>query len=176
MPRHPIKSWTLDQWPAAERRAWNTARKQGDTLAPGGAAAHWRESTARTVMRSYGHWLRWLFEQGLLNPQAGPAQQVTPDHLAQFVAQLRGTLSMRTVVSRISQLYMAVKVMVPDGNWLWLQDIWLRLERRTKPVRDKNARLVGSAELLDCGIQGIEQAERCTDRCLFERAVLYRDA
>ncbi|MFL6690423.1 MAG: tyrosine-type recombinase/integrase [Alphaproteobacteria bacterium] len=176
MPRHPVKSWTLHQWPAADRWAWNAARQHGDILAPGGAAAHWRDSTALTVVRSYGHWLRWLSENGLLDPHAGPAQQMTPENVGRLVSDLRQTLSMRTITGRISQVYMAAKVMVPEGDWAWLQEIWMRLERRTTPFRNKNARLVDSADLLHCGAQGMEEADRCTDRCLFERAVLYRDA
>jgi len=176
MPRHPVKSWTLDRWPAADRQAWIAARRQGDTLAPGGAAAHWRDSTALTTMRSYGHWLRWLSENGLFDPQAGVAQQLTPQNMARFLTDIQKTLSTRTMTGRTSQIYMAVKVMAPEGDWLWLKDMWVRIDRRAKPLRNKNARLVDSAELVDCGIEGMEEAARCTDRCLFERAMLYRDA
>jgi integrase len=127
-------------------------------------------------MRSYGHWLRWLSERGLLDPQGRAAQQLTPENVAQFVTHFRESLAMRTITGRVSQIYMAAKVMVPEADWQWLEDIWHRLERRTTPSRDKNARLVPSAELLECGIQGMEEADGRADGCLFERAVLYRDA
>ncbi len=175
MPRHNNRSWTVDEWSAAERQAWTAALTRGDTLAPGGAASHWRESTARTVMRSYGHWLVWQASAGLLDHKAGPGQSVTPENIARYVAELRGKVSSRTIASRISQIYMAVKVMVPDTDWLWLREIWLRLERRVVPLRDKNARLAEAAELLTCGVLAMEEAENSPARCLFERAMLYRD-
>src|SRR4051812_3116707 len=73
MPRHLNKSLVVELWPLAHRRAWNGAREQGDVLRDGGAASHWRASTARTVSRSYGHLLVWSAEHGLLAGQADPA-------------------------------------------------------------------------------------------------------
>jgi site-specific recombinase XerD len=175
MPRHNNKSWTVDEWTAADRQAWENALAPGETLEPGGAASHWRASTARTVTRSYGHWLVWLSQAGLFDREGGPAQSTTPENIARYVGELRGKLSSRTVATRISQIYMAVKVMVPDTNWLWLREIWQRLEHRAVPLRDKNARLAETAELLNCGVQAMEEAESCRDQSLFERAVLYRD-
>src|SRR5436305_12030462 len=97
MPRHNNKSWSVDKWPAADRQAWVEALAPGETLEPGGAASHWRASTARTVMRSYGHWLVWVSAAGLLDREGGAAQSLTPENIAHYVGELRGKVSSRTL-------------------------------------------------------------------------------
>src|SRR5690349_8684109 len=160
MPRHPEKSWTLDQWPAADQRAWAAARAKGDVLEPGGEASHWRESTARTVMRSYGHWLSWAAKNGLLDMNAETAQALTAENVKRYLTFIREKLASQTVANRASQIYMAAKAMAPSTDWVWLREMWLRVETRAKPLRDKNARLAEPDELLRCGIEAMADAEK----------------
>jgi integrase/recombinase XerD len=175
MPRHPQKSWTLEQWALTDQRAWKTALVKGDVLEPGGEASHWRESTARTVMRSYGHWLSWAAKESLLDVNAGPAQPLTPENVKRYITSIREKLASQTVAGRVSQIYMAAKVMMPATDWQWLRDAWLRLERRAKPLRDKNARLADPDELLRCGIEAMEDAEKSARARLCSLATLFRD-
>ena len=148
MPRHLNKSLVVELWPLAHRQAWNAARERGDVLRDGGVASHWRASTARTVSRSYGHFLVWSTEQGFLAGQAGPGGLVTPSNLAVYATETAGKISASTVASRVGHIHMAVLAMVPDGDWVWLRDLWLKLKRKAKPARNKCARLVEAADLL----------------------------
>jgi integrase/recombinase XerD len=175
MPRHLHKSWKPEDWPAAERQAWTAALKKGDIFEDSGGASHWRDSTATTVGRSYGHWLKWTAETGVLHADGGVAHVVTPEYVARYVAHLRDTVSSSTAASRLLHIYMAVKAMAPESDWRWLHDLWKRLERRAVPLRNKNERLADAADLLACGMQAMEDADKSAGLCLRERAILYRD-
>jgi hypothetical protein len=175
MPRHLKKSLVVDLWPVVHQQAWNTALEKGDVLRDGGAASHWRASTARTVSRSYGHLLVWSAEHGLLAGQTGPGDLVTPSNLVAYATEMARKVSASTVASRIGHIHMAVQVMVPAGDWAWLRDLWLKLKRKAKPARNKCARLVEATDLLACGIQAMEEADKGQNLCLFDRAKLFRD-
>ena len=175
MPRHTEPSWQIEEWPPADQRAWSIALEAGDTLAPGGSASHWRPSTAQTVARSYGHFVKWLDAIERLDVGAEAASQITEENIAEFIAVIRTPLSGHTVASRISQIYMAAKAMSPDADWSWLSKIWKRLEREARPLRDKNCRLVEAADLRACGIEAMEDAAKGEYPRLCEAATLYRD-
>jgi hypothetical protein len=66
----PLSPLSLACWPATDRHAWAVARAGSDPLDDPGPAAHWRTVTADHTVLGYGHWLAWLADQGLLDPQA----------------------------------------------------------------------------------------------------------
>jgi len=175
MTRHPQKSWPVEQWPVADRLAWREAREEGDALAPGGNASHWRTGTERTVGRSYGHFLAWLDAIERLDMSTPAAGHVTDENIAEYILTIRSALSDHTIAGRISQIYMAAKAMRPDADWAWLSTIWKRLTREAKPLRDKNSRLVEAADLRACGIEAMEEAAKSEKSRLCECATLYRD-
>src|SRR5215469_17063138 len=87
-------------WPEADRRAWKAAQHQGDVLEGGGSAAGWAPHTRTKIEKGYGRWLTWLTGKGLLDPLASPAERVTPDRLAQYVAELRQLNAPYSVLAR----------------------------------------------------------------------------
>lgn len=175
MKRADPMSLKFERWTAAQQRAWKAAFIKGDVFEPGGRALHWRPNTVHSVKDSYGHWLGWLKETGGLKEGARAAEGVTPENVARYIDDLRERASDWTVTSRVSQLHMAVKVMAPETDWLWLCDLWKRLDRRAKPLHDKNARLADPADLLACGIGAMEEAGNGRKGRLCERATRYRD-
>ena len=68
----------VEEWPAADQRAWRTAIESGDVLDPGGAGAEWAAATRRGISASYGLWLTWLMATGNLDQELGPEVRVTP--------------------------------------------------------------------------------------------------
>ena len=95
----------LADWPEADRAAWDAAVAASESLLHGGgAAAHWRATTRKTVQDAYGRWLTFLGRNGWLDPDVAPAERVSPEHLRAFIADLQATVAPITVRTRITNL------------------------------------------------------------------------
>ena len=93
------RCWPVDRWPAPDRAAWAAALTPGDPFEPGGVAAGWAPISRRVIAQGYGNWLRWLDEQGLLDPLLPPAARVSKDRVVAYLAELRASVSPFTVQS-----------------------------------------------------------------------------
>jgi hypothetical protein len=54
----------FEDWPAADRQAWDAAITPASLFGSGGTAAHWAAVTLRGYRAAYGRWLRFLISQG----------------------------------------------------------------------------------------------------------------
>src|SRR5712671_3464922 len=92
-----IRSLPIGRWPSNVRRAWEAACAPSARLKRGGAASHLKSITRDDLARRYGYFLDFLERTGLLEPDAEQAAQVTPENVAQYVAELKGRVSSVTV-------------------------------------------------------------------------------
>jgi hypothetical protein len=85
---------------------------------------------------------------GLLTPDVEPKSRLTPEHVRDYVADLRASnASPYSVLSRVGELRQAITVMAaPDEDWGWLRAMEKQLRHAAKPVRDKKASLTVRAE------------------------------
>ena len=164
-----------DLWPEADRRAWEAAQHQGDVLEPGGAAAGWAPYTRTKIEKGYGRWLTWLIGKSLLDPLASPAERVTPDRVAQYVAELRQLNAPYSVLARVQELYQAMVVMSPEKDWTWIRRIETRVRHTVVPSRNKRERVVPVEKLYAFGLDLMAKAEGPKGGTALERAVRYRD-
>ena len=162
-------------WPEADRRAWEAAQYQGDVLEPGGGAAGWAPHTRTKIEKGYGRWLTWLTGKDLLDPLASPAERVTPDRLAQYVAELRQLNAPYSVLARVQELYQAMIVIAPEKDWTWIRRIETRVRHTVTPSRNKRERVVPVEKLCTFGMELIAKAEGPKGGTALERAVRYRD-
>lgn len=133
-------------WPAGDRQLWEQAQRKGDVIDPDGRAARWRPATRRQVAKGYALWLGFLTTSGILD--GSPDQRVTKDALRSYIVQLRQrNLSSTTIASRVTDLYEALRVMVPDADLTLLRQTKDRLSRTASPRRNKQARIVATSEL-----------------------------
>ena len=162
-------------WPEADRRAWEAAQYQGDVLEPGGGAAGWAPHTRTKIEKGYGRWLTWLTGKDLLDPLASPAERVTPDRLAQYVAELRQLNAPYSVLARLQELRQAMVVMVPEKDWTRIRRIETRVRHTVTPSRNKRERVVPVEKLYAFGLELMAKAEGPKGGTALERAVRYRD-
>ena len=99
-----IRSLPIGQWPAADRSAWESACRPASRLKRGGAAAHFRQITRDDLCRRYGYFIDFIQRTEGLDPNAGVAAYVTPDCVAQYVAELKTRVSSVTVQGSIYKL------------------------------------------------------------------------
>ncbi len=166
----------VELWPAREQRVWETALKKGGVFDEStGDGAHWAPLTVEANRKSYGRWLGWLQRKAMLDPAKGPCQELTQDNVRAYVEDLSREVSTGMVAHRLADLYTVAQAMVPDGDWRWIRNGWYRARHASRPVRDKQARVVNSRDLFLHGLELMRRADNTETGSEFKRAIAYRD-
>lgn len=162
----------FDEWPAPDREAWAAAIADGDLLEGRGPAFHWRPATRCGNTRHYGRWLGYL--QLNFGLEGEPADRVTKAKVHSYIKDLQARVAPRTVVSSLVGLKVMMKGMVPETDWCWLADICNRLNRNSKPSKDKRSRLLDSGELSQTALRYMDRLTK-TDLSKRKQLVGFRN-
>ena len=165
----------VEDWPALDRALWEKSIEPKGLFESGGAGAEWSRHSRRKTGGGYGYFLSWLQTKGACDPDAGPADRVTRDRLAAYVAELRPKRAPYTVLCRVQELYDAMRAMAPEGDWEWLAQVYRALRAQVRPTRDKLSRLRPIGELVALGERMMDEAQSAPGWSARRRAVLYRD-
>jgi site-specific recombinase XerD len=147
-----------DEWPIADRQAWQAAIADGGLLTDAGPAARWRQGTRDRVAQSYGRFLGYLEYHGILDRNEIPADRAFRDRVIAYGEQLRQQCASVTVHGYVLNLERALSVMAPDEDWQWLARLAARLKARARPTRNKRRRVVPAEELADLGHRLMDSA------------------
>jgi integrase/recombinase XerD len=165
-----------DEWPEADRRAWQAACNRGSLLDEGGLAADWSASTKQTIASGYGRWLAFLLSRTMLDPLATPAERITREQVEAYLADLKANGNASgTIHIRILQLCRMLDVTMPGSRPDWLGRLLAKLWRGIKPTRDDRARPPPAATVVAMGWSLMNRAEAETEVSPRLRAVTYRD-
>jgi integrase len=123
----------------------------------------------------YGDWLGWLKRNGLFDPGADLAAQVTSELVKRYVADLETTYSSMSIADSLQKLKLVARILNPSRDWAWLHKIWKHYQRKVKPAREKRSRMVDAKNLFALGIELMDRAEASSHESLLSRALLYRD-
>ena len=148
----------FDDWPKADRAAWDVALRPADFLDGGGGGAGWRPASQRSARGAYARWLGRLAATGVDLDSEMPAARFTPERIRVYLDFLATTCASVTRASYLGVLCMAVRKMFPDHDWRWLQTIQHRSRRLSSPSRGKAQRLVPANELVQLGLDLIDRA------------------
>jgi integrase len=157
----------LEQWPDADRHGWLAVTDAGGMLLDHGPGAVLRPVTLKRHAASYGRWLGFLERSGWLDRAAGPGDRASPDRIRAYIVELQSLNAPGSVLVRLQSMAVVLGWLEPDRDWTWLRPIIARLRARSRPVRDKDARLRSSEELLALGHRLMaegEQGRPCQDR------------
>jgi integrase len=162
-------------WPALDRELWRKGVEPAGLFEAGGAGASWSEASRLKAACGYSAWLQWLAAKTRLSPDMAPADRVTEERVAAYVADLQAGLAPYTVLCRVQELYDALRVIAPASDWGWLAQLYRSLRSRARPARDKLTRLKPIDELASLGERLMDEAESAADWSPRARAVRYRD-
>jgi integrase len=158
-----LRALPLEQWPAADRRAWRVALRRAQRLSGGGAAAHLRTSTKVLLERSYGYFLRVLSDRGALNIDAATAAHVTPEGIENFVEQAELSWNSVTVASGVEKVRTMAQKLAPERDFRWLNNIEAQLRAKARP-REKFSRMVATEKLVEAGLVLLQKARDAKPR------------
>lgn len=155
--QHAALSLRFEDWPQADRDAWDRAVEDGGLFEEPGLAAHWSPSTRRTAQYNYGLWLRWCQQEKLLTPCLA-ASRATQERVARYLAALEARVSLRTRHGYLGSLYRALQALYPGEDRPWLREWLNRLERQLQPGGHKPRGVRDGSELLALGMLLMREA------------------
>ena len=165
----------FEDWPAADRQAWQTAITPGPLFGANGTAAHWAPATRQGYRAAHGRWLRFLISRDCLDAQAPFASRARPDRVAAYVESLEGRVSPLSLWSYLSNLHNIHYRLAPDHDWSWLRDIVNRLHLRIGPRHIPPGRLRPIDELYRAGMAAMDRAEAEGPVPRLRDSIHYRD-
>ena len=165
----------VELWPAADRMAWEAALKPVDVFDIAGVASRWSEATQHKTELGWGRYLFFLFERAELDPLSTPAERITRERLAAYLAELQRTNRGHTPQNRIQELGDAMRALVPERDWRWILRAASRLRASTVPANDKHTRWRPVEELVAEGFRLMDDAESDQALSALGRALQYRD-
>jgi hypothetical protein len=155
---HP-RSLPVNEWPNADRRAWQDACRPGVRLKPGGAASYLAEVSRDDFARRYGAFLEFLQRSGRLERNAAAATQVTLPNVEAYITDLKSRVRSVTIWNCIYKLRRAGQLLAPTADLSWLAEIEKDLALVMEP-RSKFDRLVLTGRLVEAGMTLVVEAER----------------
>jgi integrase len=153
------RSLPVNEWPEADRRAWDDACRPGTRLKPGGAASYLAQVSRDDFARRYGAFLGFLHRTGRLERASNAAAQVTLANIEAYIADLTARVSSVTAWNCIYKLRRAAELIAPNADFSWLAEIEKDLALVMEP-RSKFDRLVLAGRLVEAGLTLVAEAQR----------------
>jgi len=153
------RSLPANEWPDADRRAWEEACRRGSRLRPGGGASRLAPVSRDDFARRYGAFLGFLQRTDRFEQHVCAAAEVTAANVEAYIADLNSRVRSVTVWNCIYKLRRAAQLLAPKADFLWLAEIEKDLALVMQP-RSKFDRLVFAIRLVEAGMTLVAEAER----------------
>src|SRR5262245_27036783 len=170
-----LKHLPLEQWPHVDHEAFRAAYQPchifDGTAGPG---AHLSEGTRRMIETAWRRYLGFLAEFYPDDLLKQPADRITPERMRNLIDHLSKEVRMTTVAHVIDNLCYAARLIESADDWRWLAAIKARLAALARP-EDRFHRLIPPWQILDLGIELMEEALKAPSDRHKRGEILYRD-
>lgn len=163
----------IEEWPEADRIAWQEATNFGGILDAGGLASHLAEASITDLTLRYGRFLGYLQRTGILDRSGPPAANLTQENLMEFIGHLKDTVASVTVHGCAAKAVNIARFIAPDRDYEWTRPILRRLEYEARP-KEKRSRVVDSGRLFALGVKLMAEADAYRGRACLRPASTYR--
>src|SRR3954454_17594177 len=113
IPAKLVRSLPVRLWPAADRMAWDEARRPSIRLKRGGAASHLRPVVQHDLAKRYGLFLDSVMRSGGCNFNEIAGALVTSTNVTIYVSELKSRVASVTVYGSIQKLRRMVQLIAP---------------------------------------------------------------
>lgn len=166
-----------EDWPHRDRAAWDALFTEGGLFEDCGPCFHWSTGSRGKRNQGYGHWLAFLAQCGSLDPEAEPADRITPEAVRAFVEATQARVAPVSASNLVSDLYVLARAFDPKRDWSWLKRVSDRLRHQAGRWQLKPRAGVSAKEVLDWALAEIQAADALqTDNATMIRSVRFRDA
>lgn len=171
-------NWTHHNWDERYKPAWEIAIEPGDTFRAGGPANKLRPRTVWNNEHAFGRYQEFLKRTGRRDAVLLP----DIDNLRAFNEELKTQqLADYSRLAILKQVTGALRLMFPDADLHYLNQVAVRMESVAKPVRSVDARLIDPINLIEIGVTLMQEVLRMQnpswwDACQFRNGALINAA
>ena len=166
---------TPNEWPVADRAAWNRVFHKGSVLDGSGPGARWGHKTGIAREKAFGRLVTFLRRSGRLHAQ-DPAASISGEAIDAYIRHLESqSVASSSISSYFDHLCAAVQAMFPERDWRWLRDVVNRLHARARPARPIAPRLIPLPRRVKAGFKLMHEAESNDQLRPLLRAGRFRD-
>ena len=172
--KNPALVMPIHLWAPLDQKRWHDGtdpvpsrrrQRHADILSP---------RSIEAAAQSYGRFCQILEENSLLEPEIGPSERVTYEHVALFVEELRlAGNSDNTIKTRLMTLASAMHILAPGENFYWItRPAGIPLDELLKQI-PKEIFVPSSKTLFEWGLElmttrplpvmGFKRLETCRD-------------
>jgi len=169
-----VRARPVEEWPTADRKAWEKACAVGHRLKPGGVASRMKPSTRASLVRTYGYLFDFCRRKALFDPNASAGAHVTPIIVDAFVQELRERVGSVTRLTYVTRIERVVSLLAAGRDLSWLREIEADLRYEARPL-PKYHRIVSTHRLQALGLDLIGRGETNTHLTNLARARLMRN-
>lgn len=170
-----LKHLPEEQWPLADRLAFEAAFRPGDLFdEAAGAGAHLAAGSRKSILNGYRRWLGFLSMRHPDDLHRPPADRLTRDRVRDYLGDLSKTMRPSSVATTLQCLYYGARLLAPGQDWRWLSDVRGSLFAKAQS-RNRFERLVPPTQTLDYGIEVMDAALTLPARGAKTRELQYRD-
>jgi hypothetical protein len=162
----------VNEWPEADRIAWQAACKPSERLKRGGSASYLKPRSQEDYARRLGLFFGFLKIKGLLDLNAPAVAHVTPENVKLYLEDLASRVNSVTAWNSISMVHRAARLIAPSKDFPWLREIENDLAFVMQP-RSKMDRFVLAERVVEAGLRLINEGKKY--RAEFKRARAIRN-
>jgi len=161
-------------WPQADKFAWDALFAEGDIFDGTGPCASWSDGSRKKRCQSYGYWLSWMMRHQPVLLDQPPTDRVTKNAVRGYLEEAEARVNSVTLKNVICDLYVLARAMDPSGDWDWLNKLSNRLvhlaDRKSlpKPVP------ILAGDVLTKSLQWLQDVEVDPSLSDLKRAIHFR--
>lgn len=127
-----------DDWPQADKCAWDSLFAPGGLFDDAGPCRDWSQGTQTKHGQGYGQWLSFLKRTAPDQLALTPVQRVTKDAAERYIAECDERLQPRSTANLVVSLYVVVRAFPDAPDLEWLNTASKRLTNRAKRQSRRN--------------------------------------
>ena len=166
-----------DDWPEADRAAWDNLFTVGALFEDDGPCSHWAKGSRNMRRQSYGQWLSFLTRIDQEAISSAPGDRVTPNRIKAFIEDCEDrSLSTVTVKNQVLNLFAITKAMEPLDDWSWLYTTVKRLTNRANRHSLPAPHPIDARQIFQWSLQFMEETAANIQLSAKTQAIQFRQA
>lgn len=163
-------------WPQADKSAWDAMFAEGDIFDDAGPCMNWSHGSRVKRQQSYGQWLSFLARTNPGSLESAPMTRVNEEQARAYIEECEARLAPVTVKGLVSDLYTVIRAIAPDQNWSWLDLVSKRLLRKANRKGLPPAHPITAGQVFKGCFARMEKIEADNDLTPQRRAIKFREA
>ena len=166
----------FDDWPQADKTAWDTLFTKGAFLDDDGPAASWSDGTRRMRRQAYGQWLSFLSRHAPDTFDQKPWKRIRKRLVQQYIAECEERLAPKSTANLLSGLYAVACAMKPKHDWAWLNTASKRWSSKAQRHSLSPSLPITAEEVFRWSVNRLEGVEALPELTTKRRAIWARQA